>query len=101
MEKPRYYILEGKKVVGVDDVLVWGKMFNSREDRIVKKTKIGDVEVSTVFLGIDHSFGVGKPLLFETMIFGGGNDGYQERYETWRQAEAGHRKAIKVVQGEE
>ena len=38
MEKPRYYILEGKKVVGVDDVLVWGKMFNSREDRIVKKT---------------------------------------------------------------
>jgi hypothetical protein len=30
------------------------------------------VEVSTVFLGVDHNFfGVGGPILFETMIFGG------------------------------
>jgi hypothetical protein len=56
------------------------------------------VRVSTVFLGIDHRFqhkaGDGGPLVFETMIFGGVHDGYQERYVSWREAEAGHRQAV-------
>ena len=46
--------------------------------------------VSTVFLGLDHAFDGGTPLLFETMIFGGEHDEYQERYATWDEAEAGH-----------
>lgn len=41
-----------------------------KEDRVVKQEVVlfGRV-VSTVFLGIDHSFGFGPPLLFETMVF--------------------------------
>ena len=30
---------------------------------------MGPVEVSTIFLGMDHSFGSGDPVLWETMIF--------------------------------
>lgn len=34
---------------------------------------------------------------FETMIFGGEHDQYQERYSTWDEAEAGHKRAIELV----
>ena len=88
------YILEGHNPVGVDDIITWGKWFETA-DRHVAKTAINDeINVSTVFLGLDHSFGGGPPLLFETMIFGGEHDQYQDRYETWAQAEIGHEKAV-------
>lgn len=48
--------------------------------------------VSTVFLGVDHNFyGEGAPLLFETMVFGGEQDGYQMRWSTYDEAVAGHK----------
>lgn len=58
----------------------------------------GSVTVSTVWLGLDHQYGDGPPLIFETMIFGGEHDGYQERYSTKEQALAGHAKAVKMVE---
>ena len=91
------YILEGHEPVKVEDILTWGRWFETA-DRHVAKTAISDeVNVSTVFLGLDHSFGAGPPLLFETMIFGGEHDQYQDRYETWKQAEAGHQKAVEMA----
>ena len=72
------------------DVQVWGKCFELA-DRIVQVTQItATVQVSTVFLGIDHSFGHGPPILWETMIFGGRLSEEQERYQTYEQALAGH-----------
>lgn len=65
--------------------------------RTIIKTICGDVEVSTVFLGLDHSFEGKKPLLFETMVFGGPNDGIENRYSTWRQAESGHVEIVKKI----
>ena len=55
------------------------------------------MRVSTVFLGIDYGFGAGEPVLFETMIFGGKHDGFQNRYLTWKEAEKGHKKAMELV----
>lgn len=44
-----------------------------RDSRIVAQTVAGGKRVvSTVFLGLDHNWGGGKPLLFETMIFSRG-----------------------------
>jgi len=41
----------------------------------------------------------GPPLLFETMIFNGPDDGeYQERCSTWEEAEAMHERAVHVAQ---
>lgn len=69
-------------------------------DRKVRWTDLPNgVSVSTVFLGMDHSFGGGPPLLFETMIFGGNHDRYHERYSTWAEAEAGHEKALRLARG--
>jgi hypothetical protein len=49
-----------------------------------------------VFLGIDHQLSPsGPPLLFETMVFGGEHDSYQERYSTRKQAVQGHKRQFK------
>lgn len=62
------------------------------------KTEIDLVSISTVFLGIDHGFGnTEKPILFETMIFGGKYDGWQRRYSTPEEARTGHDTAVKMV----
>lgn len=53
-----------------------------------------EIMVSTVFLGIDHSFGRGEPKLFETMTFGGEYDHEIERCSTWEQAELTHKFAV-------
>jgi hypothetical protein len=90
------YILVGKEPKPVDDLIEWAKSFEG-QNRIVEQTQIGDVKVSTVFLGLDHSFGGGEPLLFETMIFGGKEDGFQDRYSTWDEAVEGHKKAVELV----
>lgn len=94
------YILEGKTIKEVDNIQEWGVWFE-KSDRHVKKTNITeDIMISTVFLGMDHSFGIGgPPLLFETMIFGGPHDEYQERYATWDEAEKGHLNAIEMCNG--
>lgn len=56
------------------------------------------VEVSTIFLTMDHAYSSGgPPILFETMIFGGPLDEEQWRYCTWAEAELGHADAIKKV----
>jgi hypothetical protein len=91
------YILEGKTPVVEPDLLKWAEWFE-KNDRYVEHTVLpGGVEVSTIFLGLDYSFGGGEPLLFETMIFGGDHNRYQRRYATWKQAEAGHQEAIELV----
>lgn len=90
------YILKDKTPVLVEDLLEWAREFETM-DRRVAKDMIGDVTVSTVFLGLDHSFGRGKPLLFETMVFGGELDGEQDRYHTWEEAEKGHKNMVRRV----
>ena len=95
-EKQMKYILKGKKAVACDDITEWAT-WSHAADRVVKKTITGDIKVSTVFLGIDHSFGGGEVELFETMIFGGEHDEWMDRYSTWEQAEKGHEVACKMV----
>jgi len=48
--------------------------------------------VSTVFTSIDQRFGMSvAPVLWETMIFGGPESGWQEHYTSRDDAIAGHR----------
>lgn len=89
------YILEGKKAVPCD-VITWAKWFE-KADRHVAKDTFGDVFVSTVFLGINHSFGNGPPMLFETMVFGGPLDQEQERCSTWDEAKKMHSAMVERV----
>lgn len=55
--------------------------------------------ISTVWLGLDHSYGDGDPVLFETMVFGGTNDQDNSmwRWGTEEQAMAGHAEIVTTV----
>lgn len=90
------YKLDGHTPVPVENILEWSQWFETA-DRHVAEDEIGNARVSTVFLGLDHQWGGGPPLLFETMVFDGPLDGEQVRYGTWEQAEAGHRKMVNRV----
>ncbi len=93
------YILEGKKPIPEPDLMAWGRWFEAA-DRYVGKTDVGEVHISTVFLGLNHCFGEGPPVLFETMVFGGDLDQEQERYTTWDEAEAGHAAMVGRVKSQ-
>lgn len=59
---------------------------------------VGDSKISTVFLGLDHSFGSSSPVLWETMVFGGELDQEQDRCSGSReQAEAMHARMVEKV----
>lgn len=96
-----HWILVDNKLKEVD-LMTWAKWFKDKTNpgRITAHTDIGEVSVSTVFIGIDHNFGEGEPLLWETMIFGSDKkeiENYQERYATLKEAEKGHKKAIEFI----
>jgi hypothetical protein len=66
--------------------------------RRVDSTEWEGYQVSTVFLGINHNFGEGVPLLFETMIFTNSRDEVATfRYTTWEDAEEGHSIALRYL----
>ena len=101
MKNGNYYILDGDGNPVVEpDVIKWAKCFNE-DDRVVIKTKVGEREVSTVFLGLDHQYGFGPPLLYETMVFGVPEDEeIQERYTTRDEALAGHTRIVEQLRHE-
>jgi hypothetical protein len=96
------YILDGHTPVQVFDLMEWAKWYEtSQQARRVAEDYVGRVWISTVFLSMDHNwFGPNHPpVLFETMVFGGGIfDEEQMRYCTWEEAEAGHKDMVEVVQ---
>lgn len=90
----RGYILggpNGKTPVPVP-MLDAARYFDKNDDkRRVAMTTIPGGFVSTVFLIFDHSYSrIGPPVLFETMVFGGPEDGLQLRHHTYDEASAGH-----------
>ncbi len=94
----KYILDENHNPVEEVDLIKWANWFENA-DRIVAKTTVSpDAKVSTVFLGLDHRFGEGEPLLFETMVFGGKLDQEMDRYSTWKEAEEGHAAMVKKVE---
>lgn len=70
--------------------------------RVAHTAVLDSVEVSTVFLCINHQFDPNlPPLLFETMVFGMPEGHYlhewQERCSTWEQAEKQHESIVEMV----
>lgn len=92
MTEHMHYILdENRKPVAVD-MMTWVRSFD-RKNRQVDRTELPNgYLVSTVFLGLDHNWGPGPPLIFETMTFPECPDGeqIQDRYSTRDEAKAGH-----------
>ena len=102
-DRPIYYTFDGP----VEDVIEWAKWFEEHgDDRVIARTRHKErgreFVLSTVFLGLDHQWGDGPPILYETMVFDlqrpawnavvasdiDGNE--MDRYQSRAEAEAGH-----------
>jgi hypothetical protein len=93
----KYILIDRKAVPATTDE--WARFFENMDARTVAKSAVNGANVSTVFLGLDHRFGdEGPPLIFETMIFGGPYDQYQDRCSTWEEAEEMHRIACVLAE---
>jgi hypothetical protein len=86
----------------IHDVLEWARLFENDEYRRIALTNLpSGIEVSTVWLGINHRFvGDGPPLIFETMVFGGEHNEEMWRYATENEARQGHEWVVKMLQDE-
>ncbi len=110
-----YYDLDGRPITRDE----WGELYRQKDEarRASPRgestpendpTRIGSeyvdesvdegerVWVSTVWMGLDHNyFHPGDPpIIFETMVFGGSHDQWQDRYSTREQAAAGHARVV-------
>lgn len=81
-----FYDRDGKPLT----LLEWAHKYEDREYRQVAEDNNGEVRVSTIWLGVDHNWSEGRPLYYETMIFGGPLDQTQWRWHTEKEAVAGH-----------
>lgn len=91
--KSLYYNREGRPM----EMLEWARKFEKEDRRIAVAHLWWGGRVSTVFLGLDHSFLHGPPLIFETMVFAprSWSDLDMNRYTTEEQAKAGHIKMVR------
>lgn len=97
----KYILDEEGNPIPCENLLEWGKWFQDA-DRKVERTQIGDVTVSTIFLGLDHSYSdEKKPILYETMVFGGRPDEYMRRYSTKVEAQKGHDEIVEKLKNGE
>lgn len=97
-----YKLLDDHTVVACDDVREWGLWMVDQEDvPSVGYDVIGEIIVSTVFLGMDaNCMPGGTPSLFETALFvKGPTTGVQVvgRCATWAEAESLHRAIVAQV----
>jgi hypothetical protein len=97
-----FYILNQNKETVPCDLDTWVRFFE-KSDRFIVNDMINDRYVSTVFLGIDHNYFGGTPILFETMIFDKGSDFdcWCQRSCTYEEALLTHELALNVAKGGE
>lgn len=95
-DKPFWYTLDvTEQPVGVArEDIQYLKRLNNDDIWPQIKDQINDYFVSTVFLGVDHSFGDGPPILWETMVFKNGEEIYCNRYSSAKEARQGHQTAV-------
>ena len=94
-ESSLYYDKEGSPL----DLAGWCARMEDPGYKRVSIAEVCDVRVSTVWLGLDHSWGGKRPLIFETMIFGGPYDGEQDQYSTLEEAVTGHKAMVQIAFG--
>jgi hypothetical protein len=96
-DRPDYYGRDGTPIT----FSTWVALFEDMEYRVIERAEFGEIVVSTVWLGLDHSFGYGElPMIFETIVFAPETfplDGEMFRYATEEQAREGHADMVARV----
>lgn len=80
--RPMHYNRDGTPITGetrTDAMLKWAEMFEHSDRRVAQTITLYGERLSTVFLGMDHSFmAIGPPIIFETMLFAPMSSGLRE-----------------------
>lgn len=99
-DRPLYYSKLGEPLT-LDQ---WVARFNQKSYQVIRQTALPDGGmVSTVWLGLDHGFGPGPPVIFETMVFWPdtatehGGERECRRYTTLADARKGHAEFVKMM----
>jgi hypothetical protein len=101
--RPKYYRRDGTLFVSTPekpDFMQWAEMFeDSKGRKVAVDTTLYGERLSTMFLGMDHSFSVIKghrPIIFETMLFAPISEDYRKfrRERIRKMAETGLRKGL-------
>lgn len=84
------------KPISMDE---WMRLMKRDDERRVGYTKIDDQAfVSTVLLGLEHGRDKqGRPIIFESMVFGDDDNNECMRYATLEDAKRGHAKLVAMV----
>lgn len=99
-ERKEKYILKNGIPVLEPDYQKWSTWYdNVEENRCIKFTKVGNVNISTVFVGCN--FSNAPVVFFETKIFYGKHDQYTETYNTLDDALVGHERSVSLVKSDE
>jgi len=104
----QYTLDERGEPIPATGLLQWGKWMEEGQCRVAL-TEFPGGRVSTIFLGLDHNFWrrpeddpLGyKPVLWETIVFRGGEIEEQRRYTSRADALEGHRALVKELSGYE
>lgn len=93
----KYYARDGQEITIEQWMLLMEGDFETT--RRVAYDEVGERHVSTVWLGLDHSYVDGDPpAIFETMVFDEeGHGEIWDRYSSEEQARVGHFEAVTVV----
>ena|ERR1700726_4874244 len=95
--EPKTYVLDENGIpVHEPDMVKWGAFLASGAKCLKQDILSDGTRVSTVFIGIDYR---SPPRLWETVIFGGPNDGYEDRNSTRESALTGHGRALALATG--
>jgi hypothetical protein len=109
-----FYMLVNGKIKLATDMLEYARWFGDFNNRMIDRTEIQNLPnypggdfVSTVFLGIDHNFSPAetwkehRPVLFESMIFGGKYNERGWRYSSYGEAKQAHWQIVDALRGGE
>jgi hypothetical protein len=95
-----YWKLDGHSPVActVLELALWQSQTGNAACRVAYD-QVGEVEISTVFTGLNHRSDPNlPPLLFETLLTSGQYDGQRQRYTTWDEAETGHKLIVQQLE---
>lgn len=90
-----YYDMDGRPISPEEA----GILLRDMARRHVAIDVVDGVEVSTVGMVVNHQYGPGPPVIFETMTFADDPefDGWSRRYSTREQAELGHEQVCATI----
>ena len=98
-----HYDREGRAI----SLAAWAVLFEDFRYKRIARSKVPGGWVSTVWLGLDHRYGLldrgtQAPIIFETMAFWSPSDDCRtmDRYATEAEALAGHRRIVAQLRAE-